>query len=984
MPILLMILQIAVITGAIAPQNAQNVQELLPNAPVERELSVSEVHYYQIKLSSGQHCRVYVEQRGIDVGATIYGTDSQLIGKARSAVEQNFDKATVVAETTGDYRIEVSPLSKRTARGRYMIIIEDLREATDRDRSHNIAHKIYMEAEKIRESNTAEAFRKAILKYEEALPHWRAAGDQRGEATILDRLAVVSSILNDEKTAIGYSMKALELRRAMKDRRGEAGTLNNLGLIYSRLGELQNALQCYRRAIPILQEIGNRAGHGRALNNLGLLYKNLGENQKALESFQESLLIRRSLESGYEEGIVLNNLGVVHRLLGDEQKALDCFNQALAIMQKLDRPLGQLKALNNIGRAVASMGDYQKALEYYNKGLALAETLGDRSEQASTFDALGDLYNKMGDNNKALEFFNKALGIWRQVGRHQGEADTLLYIARVERDIGRLDEAEAHAKNAIALFEFLRFKVIDQELKATFLDSKRDHYQFHTELLMQLHKKRPEAGFDALALEASEQARARNLLESLVEANADIRQGVAPELLERERRLQQLINVKDQERVKLLSGKHTEEQAATAKKELDELIKQYQQLQSQIRSTSPRYAALTQPTPLKLKDIQQLLDRETLLLEYSLGEDRSYLWAVTIDSIRCFELPKRIEIEKVARSVYDLLLVSHKTISRRSAQLAAAKLGRIALGPVAGLLGKKRLLIVSDGALQYIPFGALTLPDSRLPLIVDHEIVSLPSASTLGVLRKEMAGRKRAERAIAVLADPVLQIDDSRVKQASKSQSLASEQVASSDLERSVGEAGFKFERLFYTRQEAEAIALQAGSEKIFKALDFDASRKTFFDPRLEEYRIIHFATHGVLNSTHPELSGVVLSLVDENGKLQDGFVRAHDIYNLRLNAELVVLSACRTALGKDVKGEGLVGLTRGFMYAGAERVVASLWDVRDEATAELMKRFYRGMLKQGLSPAAALRSAQVSMWKEKRWQAPYYWAGFVLQGEWK
>jgi CHAT domain-containing protein len=166
--------------------------------------------------------------------------------------------------------------------------------------------------------------------------------------------------------------------------------------------------------------------------------------------------------------------------------------------------------------------------------------------------------------------------------------------------------------------------------------------------------------------------------------------------------------------------------------------------------------------------------------------------------------------------------------------------------------------------------------------------------------------------------------------------------------------------------------------------LDFRASRATSISDDLSQYRIVHFATHGLLNSQHPKLSGLVLSLVDERGQPQDGFLQLHEIFNLRLPAELVVLSACQTGLGKEIKGEGLVGLTRGFMYAGAARVMASLWQVSDAGTAELMKRFYRGLLKERKRPAAALRAAQVEMWRRPQWQAPYYWGAFVLQGEWK
>jgi CHAT domain-containing protein len=202
--------------------------------------------------------------------------------------------------------------------------------------------------------------------------------------------------------------------------------------------------------------------------------------------------------------------------------------------------------------------------------------------------------------------------------------------------------------------------------------------------------------------------------------------------------------------------------------------------------------------------------------------------------------------------------------------------------------------------------------------------------------------------------------------------------------EAGVADAGLRIPRLPGTRREAAAITALLPEAERKQALDFDASRAAATSEDLSQYRIIHFATHGLLNSQHPELSGLVLSLVDRAGKPQEGFLRMHEIYNLKLPADLIVLSACQTGLGKEIKGEGLVGLTRGFMYAGAARVLASLWKVDDRATAELMKHFYQGMVKDGLRPAAALRAAQVAMWKQERWSEPYYWAAFVLQGEWK
>jgi len=296
------------------------------------------------------------------------------------------------------------------------------------------------------------------------------------------------------------------------------------------------------------------------------------------------------------------------------------------------------------------------------------------------------------------------------------------------------------------------------------------------------------------------------------------------------------------------------------------------------------------------------------------------------------------------------------------------------LRPIIGSLRVRRLLVVSDGEFQYLPLAALPVPGSAEPLIARYEIVGLPSAASAAVVRGQVAGRASAPRDVAVFADPVFAADDARVSRPAEPMSGAVGQAAV--------EAGLPaLPRLHFSRDEAEAIATLAPAGRVRKALDFDASRAEAKQPDLSQYRIVHFATHGLVNSRQPELSGIVLSLVDRAGRSQDGFLRLHEIYNLRLNADLVVLSGCQTALGQDVRSEGLVGLVRGFMYAGSPQVVASLWSVRDRATAEFMRVFYEGLLGRGLSPQAALRAAQLSMSKGARWNEPYFWAGFTVQG---
>jgi CHAT domain-containing protein len=541
------------------------------------------------------------------------------------------------------------------------------------------------------------------------------------------------------------------------------------------------------------------------------------------------------------------------------------------------------------------------------------------------------------------------------------------------------------------------------------------------------------------------------MLETLNTARIDIRMSADGRLLDRERSLQTTIRAKSQRRIDLLGAKHTDDQLNDIEKQISDLTSEYQDVESQIRSSSPAYAALTQPQPLTANEIQtQLLDKDTLLLEYSLGADRSHVFAVTPDSLKAFELPRRAEIEKQARLVYQLLTARNRPIkgeseaqrdkrwaeSAKAYDAASGELSRMVLAPVAAQMKNKRLVIVADGALNYVPFAALPEPaalagTSPQPLTVNHEIVSLPSASVLGLLRQQYKDRKPAPNAVAVLADPVFEKNDPRVsgplpqgaagsltrgsepkrepgerqvsakartnkRAAGKPKSgddidaLLSVPLSASLLTRSASDLGFdrngklSLPRLRYTREEADAIYAVTPAAKALEATDFRANRSTATSPDLANYRIIHFATHGLLNSQHPELSGLVFSLVDKNGNAQDGFLTLQDIYNLNLPADLVVLSACETGLGKEISGEGLIGLTRGFMYAGASRVVASLWNVSDVATAQLMAEFYRSMEKDGLPPAAALRVAQIKMLQQKRWASPYYWAAFQLQGEWK
>ncbi|MEH2350309.1 MAG: CHAT domain-containing protein, partial [Nostoc sp.] len=706
------------------------------------------------------------------------------------------------------------------------------------------------------------------------------------------------------------------------------------------------------------------------------------------------------------EATTLDNIGSVYSSLGEKQEALKYYNQALPILRAVGNREVEATTLNNIGAVYDSLGEKQEALKYYNQALPIFRAVGDRGAEANTLNNIGLVYDSLGEKQEALKYYNQALPIFRAVGDREGEARILFNMAFLERDRGNLQQALTQIEAAIKIIEDLRTKVDSQELRASYFASQQGIYKFYIDLLMQLHKKDPSQvcelniqdlkikdRCDALALHISERSRARGLLELLTEANANIRKGVDPQLLAEEQNLQQQLDARDQLRQELLNKTAPTTAIQNLEKEIADLLHQYEELQTKIRTSSPKYAALKYPDPLKLTQIQQQLDSDTLLLQYSLGKEHSYLWVVTPNSLDTYELPGQEKIENATNDFRQSLL------DRAFAQnlKAAKQLSQIIFAPVANKLGKKRLVIVADGALENIPFAALTdltSQESYQPLLVNHEIVNLPSASTIAILRQETKGRKAAPKALAILANPVFSADDCRVTH--KDNCLVTGKLNDDsstpefDEQRSaLARAAKNLNRdgwapLDGTRLEAEAILKLVSPKDSLQAVDFDANYNWVTNPQLSQYRIIHFATHGFADNINPELSGIVLSLIDKQGKPIRGYLRLNDIFNLDLPADLVVLSACNTGRGKQVQGEGLVGLTRGLMYAGSQRVVVSLWSVNDEGTKELMSEFYRQMLQQDKSPTAALRAAQLYLWQQKEWKDPYFWAAFTVQGEWQ
>lgn len=840
---------------------------------------------------------------------------------------------------------------------------------------------------------------KALTNFERAVSLLHPQVNRRLESSVLGNMCVIHHSLNEDKEALELCKQSLTIKREIGDKSGEASTLSNAGNVYAALDDYQSALEYYLQARTIYNSLGEKEGEAVTLNNIGWTYATLGDREKAIDFYNQALKPLRELGNKYSIATALSNIGVNYAELKDFRKALAIHLEVLPLRPESDDREGRAITLNHIAVCYQNLGDKAKALEYFTQAVALHRTVGNKRQLASSLRNIGGFYRDQGEYEKAMEYLKEARAISVAVADRNGEASVLAGIAKLELARGNLIEARKLVEEAISAVESFRGNLKSQQMRATFLASVRKYYELNVDVLMRMHQQHPTEGFAEAALQVSEKGRARSLLELLRETRAEIRQGIDPALIQREKDLRGTIADKAQKQMRMLSGDHTEEQAAAAAKEIDALTTEYEEVQGRIRKTSPRYAALVEPSPISVEAIQkQVVDENTLLLEYALGEEKSYVWAVTSDSVKSFELPGRAMIEAAAKRVYELLnersaTVPAPTFAQQRERLnhvdveypaAADALSRLLLSPVAAELKNKRLVIVAEGILQYVPFSTLPSPGaaSSRPLIVDHEILNLPSASVLAMLREDAGQRKPAAKAVAVLADPVFSANDSRL---THKVSADEDSLLTREAQRSAAESGLdSLVRLRFSRLEADEIVRLAGDKRNLKAVDFSANRSMVMDERLSDYHIVHFATHALINNQHPDLSGIVLSLVDEQGRPQNGFLRLYDIYNLKLNADLVVLSACQTALGKQINGEGLVGLTRGFMYAGAPRVVASLWRIDDRATAEMMRRFYEGMLKDGLRPAAALRAAQVSMLSEKRWQSPHYWAAFTLQGEWR
>jgi CHAT domain-containing protein/tetratricopeptide (TPR) repeat protein len=744
---------------------------------------------------------------------------------------------------------------------------------------------------------------------------------------------------------------------------------------YTDWGRYQEALATYGTIDRRLLESSGVLLRGTLANNLGELYGRLGDHSRALEQYRKAAVSYHRLGDTRREAIALTNLAASHRFLGKVQEAQRIYDEGLS-----------LPGLSAEGRSILlyglaylyilDLGQFQRGVDMATESLAKAGSFPLQEARARHALALG--LQKLKKSEQARTELNTALAAMRGLKERVLEAETLLTLARVDRDEGKYEASRDHALAAVNLVESMREGVkFNQSLRASFLAFRQAQYEFYVDTLMTLHELRPKDGFLEQAFDGSETARARTLLENLQRVPTRTGQSLAGPERDHLRQISLRIGEAQVERQQALEGAGpASPQAEATLTRIEGLLLDYETTLGSLQQTESPIAFSASAKPLPLQRLRsEALDGDVVLLEYGLGTERSYLWVVTSRELQAFKLPGRAEIEPLARQFYDLLTARNRRSpgedreqfrlrvqeSDRNLQAIGRRLSQILLTPASTFLQKQpaTILVVSDGALHFLPFAALPAPGKDRPLISETRVVHLPSASTLAALREREDSRSPSSKTLGLFAAPAYR-------------------KAGAPLSR------LGLPTLPWSQREAESISALLPREQSLVATGWKASRKALEAMDLAQFRILHFGVHGFVDSDRPELSSLAFSLVDEQGKAEDGYLRLVDIYSLHLNADLVTLSACRTALGKEIRGEGLVGLARGFMAVGAQRVVGSLWSVEDRATAELMTAFYKGMLTTHLAPSEALRQAQLEMLKDPRRSSPYYWAAFTLQGEWR
>ncbi|MEM9335556.1 MAG: CHAT domain-containing protein [Pseudomonadota bacterium] len=817
----------------------------------------------------------------------------------------------------------------------------------------------------------------AVPFYQEAAEEFRRLEEWAAEMNPLANLAVIDQDSGRLVRASTTQERLLEIIPPDREPAWRADTLDNYANARLVLGDADTALSSYLEALAIHESINDAKGQGFSMTGIGWTYRVIGEIDRAEDYFLRALPIRRAANDGAGQMTLLRSLSEIDIGRGNFDAALEKLEAASRIATS-EAALVQLSVRK--AEAWIATADYARAAQVLDQGRQVAERTDSARDLADILFWTGKLATAQGRQRAAATSFDQAETQYRSLGVSSGVANSRLELGKLSHAAGDYAAAQDYAALAIESIEGLRAEVTNPELRAVYLGARMDFYDLQIDSLFRADQDGADVADNAaplaLALEAAERAKARATVDLINEARIDLSSTVDSNIVRQLNESYASLAEAEYQRIRLIESGQTG--GAALEDALERLLRiraELDVLETQARNSHPHYAAVQSPRTLQLAEIQASLESGDLLLQYWLGDMASYLWVVDSQSIRGIELGSAVQIDDLARGVHQNLSSGRlDPAAKRERERLLDELSRLILHEAsAEIRNSRRMIVAADGALRYLPFALLTLPDGR-QIVESHEVVSVPSMTVIAAQREILRARGDADNNVALIGDPVFEQSDPRVGENVDRRLVVD-----------LGQPGLplSFSRLPFSGSEIEQIGRLVPDENRFVATGLDARKEAVAGDSLKDFRYVHLATHGVIDASQPVLSSLVLSMVEPDGTMIDGHLRLRDIYAMDLSADLVVLSACETALGREIRGEGLVGLTQGFLYAGAKSVAASLWQVPDRATAELMGNLYTNMLVKGQSPAAALKDAQLELAKNRRWQDPYFWGGFMLIGDW-
>jgi len=827
-------------------------------------------------------------------------------------------------------------------------------------------YRLYLEGKKLRSPGE---YKKSIESFKQAIKLAREIESKEHEVKCLRQLSVTYWELNNIQDFFLLNKEALAIAQSLNHRREEGICLNHIGIYYEKLDNYSKALNFYEEALTIAKAIKDKVNELACLTNISTIYGRIGNYDKALEYLMKALAKDQLLRNDEYISIDLINIGEIWRrkglVSGDKEhfeKALSYFYDCLKLIRKIGDRQTEVYVLNNIGSVQSELKKYKDALKYFESSYEMAEEIKDIEMMGMILNNIGIVHYNQGNYEKSTEYNQKAIDLALGIEGEQILWEAYLEIARAYEKQNKFMEALKNYEESIRIIENIRSKIELEELKARYLgtDKRIDAYHYFINLLISLPQSHPEEEYKQEAFNYLERAKARAFLDSLELSNVKMSSGFDFKLQDKEKEL-----MKDISKLyaKLLAAKLTTEEKNVIDEQLKSKENELNSLKREMRTKSPAYANLIYPENTTLDETQRkLLDSKTAFFAYCLGKEHSYAFVITKKDFKIFPLPTK---ENIQKQVSDYLkVISDK--ENKNFQLGHELFRKLVLPGLDKNI--KSIIFIPDDILHFLPFETLiTHKEKRGWLIKDYKIAYAPSISSLReIIQRKKSNGPKPRMDILAFGDPFFgpwEAEDNR--------SDIFQSYYTSD--------AFNFFRLKYSGFEIDKISslFKERKRRIFRREE--ASKEQLINHRLGDYKIIHFATHSIIDEDIPARSSIVLSL-DED-LTQDGFLQMREIYNLKLNSDLVTLSSCQTGLGKFIKGEGIEGINRAFFYAGASSVLMSLWAVNDQASYQLMERFYFHLCSSD-SIMNALRKAKLELIDSNTLSHPYYWAGFIVSGK--